>query len=81
MVRRHYRHRRSLRGAPTCAFYENIGQRSFQVVASHDMARRFDMSELFKNLADQFHHCRVALNRLAEELLDLNDNRHAPSLG
>jgi hypothetical protein len=73
--------RRSLRGAPTCAFYENMGQRSFQAVASHDMARRFEMSDLFGNLADQFHHCRVALNRLAEELLDLNDNRQAPSLG
>jgi hypothetical protein len=73
--------RRSLRGAPSCAFYEDVGRRSFQVVASHDVARRFEMSDLFENLADHFHHCRVALNRLAEELLDLNGGPQMPSFG
>lgn len=73
--------RRSLRGAPSCAFYEDMGRRSFQVVASHQVARRFEMSDLFENLADQFHHCRVALNRLAGELLDLNGDHRMPSFG
>ncbi len=73
--------RRSLRGAPSCAFYEDVGRRSFQAVASHEVARRSDMSGLFENLADRFHDCRVALNQLAEELLDLNDSRHMPSFG
>ncbi|MBV9491697.1 MAG: hypothetical protein JO069_18550 [Verrucomicrobia bacterium] len=67
--------RRSQRGAPSCAFYETMGRRSFHAVASHNVARRFEMSELFESLADRFHDCRLALNRLAEELLDLNDNR------
>jgi hypothetical protein len=73
--------RRSLRGAPSCAFYEDMGRRSFQAVASHHVARRFEMSDLFENLADHFHHCRVALNRLAEELLDLNGDHRMPSFG
>ncbi|MBV8818976.1 MAG: hypothetical protein JO022_11510 [Acidobacteriaceae bacterium] len=72
--------RRSLRGAPSCSFYETLGQRSFHTIASHDVARRFEMTDLFENLSEQFHKCRLALNRLAEELLDFNDNRHLPSL-
>ena len=73
--------RRSLRGAPSCAFYEDMGRRSFQAVAAHQVARRFEMSDLFENLADHFHHCRVALNRLTEELFDFNGDHGIPSFG
>jgi hypothetical protein len=73
--------RRSRRGAPSCAFYEDMGRRNFQVVASHDVARRYEMSLLFEHLAERFHDCRVALNQLAEELLDFGDTRHSPLFG
>ena len=65
---------RSQRGAPNCSYYEDMGRSNFKAVASHDVARRYEMSGLFKKLADQFHECRLALNRLADELVDLGDN-------
>ena len=34
----------------------------------------------FAQLADRFHECRVALNRLAEEYVDLGDSRYVPPL-
>ncbi len=73
--------RRSQRGAPTCSFYEDIGRASFHAVASHDVARRFDLSDLFEQLAGSFHECRIALNRLAEDFVDLGDSRFTPASG
>jgi hypothetical protein len=70
---------RSQRGAPNCSFYEDMGRSSFHAVATHDVARRYEMSGLFKKLASQFHECRIALNRLADELLDLGDNTFIPT--
>ena len=70
---------RSQRGAPNCSFYEDMGRSSFHAVATHDVARRYEMSGLFKKLADQFHECRIALNRLADELVDLGDNNFMPT--
>jgi hypothetical protein len=70
---------RSQRGAPNCSFYEGMGRSSFHAVATHDVARKYGMSAVFKKLADQFHECRVALNRLADELVDLGDNNFMPT--
>jgi hypothetical protein len=56
-----------------------MGRSSFQAVASHDVARRYEMSGLFKKLACQFHECRIALNRLADELVDLGDKSFLPT--
>jgi hypothetical protein len=70
---------RSQRGAPNCSYYEDMGRSSFQAVASHDVARRYEMSGLFKKLACQFHECRIALNRLADELVDLGDKSFLPT--
>jgi hypothetical protein len=71
---------RSQWGAPDCSFYEDMGRSNFHAVATHDVARRYGMSSVFKKLADQFHECRIALNRLADELLDLGDNSFMPTL-
>ena len=70
---------RSQRGAPDCSYYEDMGRSSFHAVAAHNVARRYEMSGLFANLADHFHECRLALVRLADELLDLGDNHYLPT--
>jgi hypothetical protein len=31
---------------------------------------------VFEKLAEQFHDCRLALNRLTDELFDLGDHRY-----
>jgi hypothetical protein len=68
---------RRQRGAPSCSFYEELGRTSFHSAASHDVAKKFQLTDLFENLAEQFHDCRLALNRLADELFDLGDHRYA----
>jgi hypothetical protein len=67
---------RRQRGAPSCSFYEELGRTSFRSAASHDVAKRFQLTDLFEQLAEQFRECRIALNRLADELFDLGDHRY-----
>src|SRR5437764_9764422 len=69
--------RRSLRGAPDLDFYEQIGRTNYQLVASHATARRCELSGIYEELADRFHEVRLALNRLSEQLLNLDDDATA----
>jgi len=65
--------RRSLRGAPDLAFYEQIGRTNYQLVASHATARRCDLSDVYEELADRFREVRLALNRLSDQLINLDE--------
>jgi hypothetical protein len=65
--------RRSLRGAPDLAFYEQIGRTNYQLVASHATARRCELSDVYGELADRFCEVRLALNRLSDQLLNLDE--------
>jgi hypothetical protein len=71
---------RSQRGAPSFSFYEDLGRASFHALATHDVARRFELCGLFEKLADHFHQCRLALNCLTDEFVNIGDNRFMPSL-
>ena len=71
--------RRSRRGAPDLEFYEEIGRTNFQLVAAHSAARRCELNDVFEELADRFHDVRLALNRLSDELLNLDDD-HCPHI-
>jgi hypothetical protein len=71
--------RRSLRGAPDLAFYEQIGRTNYQLVASHATARRCELSDVYEELADRFREVRIALNRLSDQLLNLDEEIN-PSL-
>lgn len=70
-------HRRSLRGGPDVRFYEQVGRANYQLVSSHATARRCELEHVFEELADRFHDVRVALNRLSEQLLNLDDDLRA----
>src|ERR1700720_5116 len=65
--------RRSLRGAPDIGFYENIGRRNYHLVASHATARRCELNDVYAELADRFRDVRLALNQLADRLLNLDE--------
>jgi len=65
--------RRSLRGAPDLAFYEQIGRTNYQLVASHATARRCELNDVYEELADRFREVRLALNRLSDQLLNLDE--------
>lgn len=68
-------HRRSLRGGPDVRFYEQIGRTNYQMVSSHATARRCELNDVFEELADRFHDVRLALNRLSDQLLNLDEVR------
>jgi hypothetical protein len=70
--------RRHDRGGPDLNFYEQIGRANYQLVASHETARRCELDDVFEGLAEQFHDVRLALNELSNRLLNLDDDR--PSL-
>jgi hypothetical protein len=71
--------RRSLRGGPDIEFYEQVGRTNYQLVASHAVARRCDLNDVFEGLADRFREVRLALNQLSDRLLNLDDDAR-PSL-
>ena len=66
--------RRSLRGGPDVRFYEQIGRANYQLVAAHATARRCELDDVFEGLADRFREVRCALNRLSDQLLNLDDD-------
>ena len=66
--------RRSLRGAPDIEFYEQIGRANYQLVASHETARRCELNDVFADLAKRFHDVRLALNDLSDRLLHLDED-------
>ncbi len=66
--------RRSRRGAPGCSFYEEMGRASYRAAAGHEVARHRGLTGVFNGLAEQFHEVRLALNQLAERLLNLDDD-------
>jgi len=70
---------RSLRGGPDIEFYEQVGRTNYQLVASHAVARRCELDDVFEGLADRFRDVRLALNQLSDQLLNLDDDAR-PSL-
>jgi hypothetical protein len=70
---------RSLRGGPDIEFYEQVGRTNYQLVASHAVARRFELDDVFEGLADRFRDVRLALNQLSDRLLNLDEDAR-PSL-
>ena len=72
---------RSERGAPAFSYYEDMGAMNYKVLAGHAYARAADLGEIYGALAEQFHDVRVALNRLSESLLNIDDASHIPLLG
>src|SRR5437868_7340338 len=70
--------RRSLRGGPDIEFYEQVGRTNYQLVASHETARRCELTDVFAGLAERFHDVRLALNDLSDRLLHLDEDARPP---
>jgi hypothetical protein len=68
---------RSQRGAPDLGFYEEVGSASYRAAAGHQVARTAALSEVYERLSERFHDVRLALNRLSDSILHLDD-AHAP---
>jgi hypothetical protein len=70
--------KRSQRGAPDVSFYEDVGRSNFKAVARHELARSCSLTGVFDALSEQFRDVRLALNRIADSLIHLDD-AHAPA--
>jgi hypothetical protein len=68
---------RSQRGGPQVAFYEEVGRASYKAAADHHVARSASLTGIYDQLAAGFRDVRLALNRVADTLLHLDDG--APS--
>ena len=68
---------RSQRGAPDLGFYEEVGRASYKMAAGHQVARTAALSGVYERLAENFHDVRLALNRLSDSILHLDD-AHPP---
>jgi len=72
--------KRSQRGAPDLSFYEDVGRTNFKAIARHELARSCALTGIFETLSEGFHDVRLALNRLADSLVHLDDS-HTPPVG
>ena len=70
----HVHRRRERRAAPGIDYYEQVGQESFRAAGNHRLAEAFDLEAVFATLAERFHDTRLALNRLSDRLISLEDD-------
>jgi hypothetical protein len=70
---------RSQRGGPDVSFYEEVGSANYKAVACHHVARSAALTGIYDQLAARFHDVRLALNRLADTLLHIDDSA-APNI-
>jgi hypothetical protein len=61
--------RRFRRGGPNLDYYDELGQRGFQLAADHRLAHEQGMRPLFARAAERFPVMRVALNKVSDTLL------------
>ena len=64
---------RAERGAPGVGFYEDVGSANYKAASCHRAARSASLSGIYENLADRFHDVRLALNRLSDSLIHLDE--------
>jgi len=64
--------RRSTRGAPDFAFYEDMGRSNFKAAAAYPVAKQWELNTVYDHLADGFRDVRLGLNRLSETLFNLD---------
>ena len=69
--------RRSRRGAPDAAYYEEVGRSSFRLASRHPVAHECQLAEIFQHLSEEFRRVRLALNDLAERLINVDDDSAA----
>ena len=74
-------HARSERGAPAFSYYEDMGRMNFKVVAAHSFARTAELRDIYNALSERFRDVRLALNRLSDSLINIDDSSHLPLLG
>lgn len=63
------------RGSPGFDYYEKMGSASFLWASQNKFAAEYRLAEILGSLAGQFRRIRIALNKMADEFMQLDDNR------
>ncbi|MBI4420053.1 MAG: hypothetical protein HY560_04440 [Gemmatimonadetes bacterium] len=58
--------RRERHGGPDLGYYEEMGARGFRLASDHQLAKEWDLTELYHRAAESFERLRVGLNRLSD---------------
>lgn len=74
----HVRHRQAVRAAPGLNFYENMGSANYRLAAEHNLARRHELTETYRTIADRFSEVRQGLNCLTDRLLCIERTGSTP---
>lgn len=65
------------KGAPDLSFYEAVGQMNYRAASEYREARKFNLQDVYEELAGGFREVRLALNDLAARLLHLDVHAHS----
>jgi len=63
------------RGAPGFDYYEKMGSASYLWASQNKFAAEYRLAGILGSLAGQFRQIRIALNKMADEFMQLDDNR------
>jgi hypothetical protein len=74
-----YVYRKSTYGrkAPGFDYYEKMGSSSYRWASQHKLAFKYSLVEILANLAQQFRHVRIALNKLADNYMVIDERPEA----
>lgn len=61
--------RRRRRGGPDLPYYDALGRRGFEMAATHRLAERYGVADIYRGVAERFPSVRLALNRVSDRLL------------
>ena len=67
------RFRTHRKASPDLKYYEELGRNSFRHASDHRLARKYELTRIFGQLAESFAETRLALNDLTERLLSLGE--------
>ncbi|MFQ6113430.1 MAG: hypothetical protein ACE5NG_04990 [bacterium] len=70
-----YVYRKSTYGrkAPGFDYYEKMGSSSYRWASQHKLAMKYSLVEILANLAQQFRHVRIALNKLTDNYMVIDE--------
>ena len=71
------RFRAERRGAPGLSYYEGLGRTHYRAASDHQLARRYDVAEIFDTLSERFETTRLALNDIADRFFSIGDSNSA----
>jgi hypothetical protein len=69
----HLHHRTQYHAAPGIDYYEKLGKSNYRFAGKHQLAMKYELSDVLLHLSDSFRKVRLALNDLSNRLIFLDE--------